>query len=132
MEALMQAIRVHDFGGLDSLVEEDVPEPTLGSDVAGLVESVGPGVPQFKAGDAVFGATNARFTGGYAGYAVASATKLAKMPRQKSRFDETLTGVDVVLDTVGGDAQDLLFAVLKRGGVHRLRLSSRQASWSRA
>jgi NADPH:quinone reductase-like Zn-dependent oxidoreductase len=153
MEALMQAIRVHDFGGLDSLVEEDVPEPapgdgevllrvkaagvgpwdalirsgrsvlpqplplTLGSDVAGLVESVGPGVPQFKAGDAVFGATNARFTGGYAEYAVASATKLAKMPRQKSRFDETLTGVDVVLDTVGGDAQDLLFAVLKRGGV---------------
>jgi len=233
MEALMQAIRVHDFGGLDSLVEEDVPEPapgdgevllrvkaagvgpwdalirsgrsvlpqplplTLGSDVAGLVESVGPGVPQFKAGDAVFGATNARFTGGYAEYAVASATKLAKMPRQmgfieaasvpvvactawqmvfehgridatkrvlvhgaagnvgayavqlarrvthdviatahtndvayvqtlgadrvldvqKSRFDETLTGVDVVLDTVGGDAQDQSFAVLKRGGV---------------
>ena len=218
----MQAIRVHDFGGLDSLVEEDVPEPapgdgevllrvkaagvgpwdalirsgrsvlpqplplTLGSDVAGLVESAGPGVPQFKAGDAVFGATNARFTGGYAEYAVASATKLAKKPQrlgfieaasvpvvactawqmvfehgrvdptkrvlvhgaagnvgayavqlarrvthdviatahtndvayvqtlgadrvldvQKSRFDETLTGVDVVLDTVGGDAQD--------------------------
>jgi threonine dehydrogenase-like Zn-dependent dehydrogenase len=32
--------------------------------------------------DAVFGATNARFTGGYAEYAVASATTLAKMPQR--------------------------------------------------
>jgi NADPH:quinone reductase-like Zn-dependent oxidoreductase len=112
----MQAIRVHRFGGLESLVAEDVPRPapgdgevllrvkaagvgpwdawirsgrsvvdqplplTLGSDVAGLVENVGSGVSQFKAGDAVFGATNGRFTGGYAEYAVASAAMLAKMP----------------------------------------------------
>ena len=112
----MQAIRVHHFGGLDSLVAEDVPRPapgdgevllrvkaagvgpwdawirsgrsvvdqplplTLGSDVAGRVEQVGAGVTQFRAGDAVFGATNGRFTGGYAEYAVASAAKLAKMP----------------------------------------------------
>jgi NADPH:quinone reductase-like Zn-dependent oxidoreductase len=47
-----------------------------------LVEQVGPGVSQFRAGDAVFGATNGRFTGGYAEYAVVSATKLAKMPRR--------------------------------------------------
>ena len=60
-----------------------LPQPlplTLGSDVAGHVEEVGAGVSQFKAGDAVFGATNGRFTGGYAEYAVASATKLAKIP----------------------------------------------------
>jgi len=80
----MQAIRVHHFGGLDSLVAEDVPRPapgdgelllrvkaagvgpwdawirsgrsvlpqplplTLGSDVAGLVEYIGAGVPQFR------------------------------------------------------------------------------------
>ena len=229
----MHAIRVHDFGGLDALVEEDVPQPapgnsevllhvkaagvgpwdavirsgrsvvpqplplTPGSDVAGLVDSVGPGVPQFKAGDAVFGATNGRFTGGYAEYAVASAAKLAKMPQrlgfieaasvpvvactawqmvfdygavdatkrvlvhgaagnvgayavqlarrvahevvatgltrdmayvqalganrvidvQKSRFEEELTDIDVVLDTIGGDTQDRSFAVLKPGGV---------------
>lgn len=114
----MQAIRVHRFGGLDSLVLEDVPRPapgegevllhvkaagvgpwdawvrsgrsvlpqplplTLGSDVSGVVEQVGAGVSQFKYGDAVFGATNGRFTGGYAEYAVASAAKLAKMPRR--------------------------------------------------
>jgi NADPH:quinone reductase-like Zn-dependent oxidoreductase len=170
---------------------------TLGSDVAGLVEEIGAGVSQFKAGDAVFGATNGRFTGGYAEYAVASATKLAKIPPrlgfieaasvpvvactawqmvfeygavdatrrvlvhgaagnvgayavqlarrvahevvatgfshdaayiqtlgahrvidvQTSRFEEVLSDVDVVLDTLGGDTQDRSFAVLKRGGV---------------
>ena len=229
----MQAIRVHQFGGVEALVAEDVPTPvpghnevllrvkaagvgpwdaivrsgrsvlpqplplTPGSDVSGIVERVGPGVSQFKVGDAVFGATNARFTGGYAEYAVATATKLAKMPQclgfteaaavpvvactawqmvfehggldstkrvlvhgaagnvgayavqlarrvareviataypndvayvqalgadrvldvQQSRFDDVLTGIDVVLDTVGGDTQDRSFAVLKRGGV---------------
>lgn len=50
--------------------------------MAGVVESVGPGVSHFKAGDAVFGATNGQFTGGYAEYAVASATKLARMPQR--------------------------------------------------
>jgi NADPH:quinone reductase-like Zn-dependent oxidoreductase len=230
----MQAIRVHQFGGLESLVAEDVPRPTpgegevlvrvraagvgpwdawirsgksvlpqplpltLGSDVAGVVEHVGPGVPRFRAGDAVFGATNARFTGGYAEYAVASAATLAKMPPQMSfveaasvpviactawqmvfehgaldatkrvlvhgaagnvgayavqlakraareviatvsaddteyvrttlgadhvidarisRFEEVLTDIDVVLDTIGGDTLDRSFAVLKPGGV---------------
>ncbi len=113
----MQAIRVHHFGGLDSLVADDVPQPapgkgevllrvkaagvgpwdawirsgrsvisqplplTLGSDVAGVVERVGPGVSQFRPGDAVFGATNTQFTGGYAEYAVASAAMLAKIPK---------------------------------------------------
>ena len=113
----MQAIRIHHFGGIDSLVVEDLPRPvpgegevllrvkaagvgpwdalvrsgrsvlpqplplTPGSDVSGIVEQVGAEVSQFQPGDAVFGATNARFTGGYAEYAVASAMKLAKMPQ---------------------------------------------------
>ena len=62
-----------------------LPQPlplTLGSDVAGLVEQVGAGVTRFSVGDAVFGATNARFTGGYAEYAVASAAKLARKPQR--------------------------------------------------
>jgi NADPH:quinone reductase-like Zn-dependent oxidoreductase len=60
-----------------------LPQPlplTPGSDVAGIVEIAGPGVTQFTAGDAVFGATNARFTGGYAEFAVATAAMLARMP----------------------------------------------------
>lgn len=112
----MQAIRVHQFGGLDALVVDDVPRPvpgngevlvrvgaagvgpwdawiragrsvlpqplplTLGSDIAGVVESVGPDVPAFAPGDAVFGATNRRFTGGYAEFAVASAALISRQP----------------------------------------------------
>jgi NADPH:quinone reductase-like Zn-dependent oxidoreductase len=155
----MQAIRVHHFGGLDSLVAEDVPRPapgegevllrvnaagvgpwdawirsgrsvlpqplplTLGSDVAGLVEHVGVGVSQFRAGDAVFGATNARFTGGYATALSADVAYVQTLGAdrvidvQKSRFEEGLTDVDVVLDTIGGDTQDRSFSVLKPGGV---------------
>lgn len=114
----MQAIRVHQFGGIDALLIEDIPRPaagpgevllrvkaagvgpwdawirsgrsvlpqplplTLGSDVAGIVQAVGAGVSQFRIGDAVFGVTNAQFTGGYAEFAVASATMLARMPRR--------------------------------------------------
>jgi NADPH:quinone reductase-like Zn-dependent oxidoreductase len=36
---------------------------------------------------------------------------------QTSRFEEVLSDVDVVLDTLGGDTQDRSFGVLKRGGV---------------
>jgi NADPH:quinone reductase-like Zn-dependent oxidoreductase len=232
-EVMMQAIRVHRFGGVDALVAEELPPPrprpdevvlhvkaagvgpwdawirsgrsvlpqplplTLGSDVAGVVEDLGPGVRRFGTGDAVFGATNARFTGGYAELCVASVSSLARMPAQmgfveaaslpvvactawqmvfehgaldtskrvlvhgaagnvgayavqlarrvagevvataasddtayvralgadrvidsrSSRFEELLTDMDVVLDTVGGDVQDRSFAVLKPGGV---------------
>lgn len=229
----MQAVRVHQFGGIDSLVFEEVPRPdpgegevllrvkaagvgpwdawvragrsvlpqplplTPGSDVSGLVERVGRGVSQFKEGDAVFGATNTQFTGGYAEYALASATILARKPQRlgfieaasvpvvactawemtfdhgkvdgtkrvlvhgaagnvgayavqlasrvagdvvatafpddieyvqrlgadrvidvhTARFDDVLTGLDVVLDTIGGDTQDRSFSVLKPGGI---------------
>ena len=196
-------VKAAGVGPWDALVRSGrsvLPQPlplTLGSDVSGLVEQVGAGVSQFQPGDAVFGATNARFTGGYAEYAVASATKLAKMPLrlgfveaasvpvvactawqmvfehgaidatnrvlvhgaagnvgayavqlakrvareviatafshdvadvealgadrvidvQKARFEEVLTDVDVVLDTIGGETQDRSFAVLRHGGV---------------
>src|ERR687898_3520282 len=65
-----------------SVIHQPLPL-TLGSDVAGVVEDVGPGVSHFTAGDAVFGATNGQFTGRYAEYAVAVATKLGEMPRGK-------------------------------------------------
>jgi NADPH:quinone reductase-like Zn-dependent oxidoreductase len=196
-------VKAAGVGPCDALIRSGrsvLPQPlplTFGSDVAGLVEEVGPGVTQFRPGDEVFGATNARFTGGYAEYAVASAATLAKMPRRmdfieaasvpvvactawqmvfeygavdatkrvlvhgaagnvgayavqlarrvahevvattssdevvyiqalgadqvidvrKSRFEEVLTDVDVVLDTIGGDTLDRSIAVLRPGGV---------------
>ena len=41
------------------------PQPplTLGSDFAGVVEAVGPGVSQFNSGDEVYGVTNPQFVG---------------------------------------------------------------------
>jgi NADPH:quinone reductase-like Zn-dependent oxidoreductase len=112
----MRAIRVHRFGLVEELVEEEVdppeagagevllqvhaagvgpwdallrtgrsglPQPLpliLGSDVAGVVEAVGPGVGDLHQGDRVYGATNPRFTGGYAELSVAEAGMLAPMP----------------------------------------------------
>ena len=169
---------------------------TPGSDVSGVVVDLGSAVAQLRSGDAVFGVTNARFTGGYAEYAIASAQMLARKPATLSfveaaavpvvactawqmvfdqgqidatkrvlilggagnvgayavqlakgvareviatalrddieyvrslgvdrvidgtaSFKEPLTDVDVVLDTVGGSAQERSFGVLKPGGV---------------
>jgi NADPH:quinone reductase-like Zn-dependent oxidoreductase len=39
---------------------------TLGSDVAGVIDSIGPGVQRFEIGDEVFGVTNEGFAGAYA------------------------------------------------------------------
>ena len=119
----MKAIRVHQFGGLDALVYEDVPRPTpgegevlvrvkaagvgpwdalirrgesglhqplpltLGSDLSGVVEDVGPNVSAFQPGDEVFGATNEMFTGAYAEYAVADAAMIAHKPKRLSDIE---------------------------------------------
>jgi len=56
----------------------------LGSDLAGIVDSVGRAVIQFKPGDEVFGVTNKQFCGAYAEYAVASAQMVAAKPRSLS------------------------------------------------
>jgi NADPH:quinone reductase-like Zn-dependent oxidoreductase len=64
-----------------------LPQPLpliLGSDLAGVVETVGPEVTQFAPGDAVFGVTNGRFIGAYAQFAVATAGMIARRPRQIS------------------------------------------------
>ena len=52
---------------------------TLGSDIAGRVESIGDGVTSFRPGDEVYG-DNLALLGGFAEYAVAAATALAAKP----------------------------------------------------
>ena len=51
----------------------------LGSDIAGVVESVGPGVTAFAPGDEVFG-DNLRLKGGFAEFCVAPVSALAPKP----------------------------------------------------
>jgi len=60
------------------------PPLTLGSDFAGVVERVGPGVSQLKNGDEVYGVTNPQFVGANAEYAVAAANMVAPKPRRLS------------------------------------------------
>src|SRR5690348_9287485 len=51
----------------------------LGSDIAGVVDAVGPGVTRFRAGDQVYG-DNLRLKGGFAEYALAPESALAAKP----------------------------------------------------
>lgn len=53
---------------------------TLGSDVSGIVEEIGPGVTNFSVGDAVYGVTNQLFIGGYAEFAIATASMISHKP----------------------------------------------------
>ncbi len=58
------------------------PPLTLGSDLSGIVEAVGPGVARFNRGDEVYGVTNPQFVGAHADYAVAAAHMIAPKPRR--------------------------------------------------
>jgi NADPH:quinone reductase-like Zn-dependent oxidoreductase len=55
-----------------------------GSDISGVIEAVGDDRSSFHPGDEIFGVTNARFTGGYAQFAVAETSRIAKKPRSLS------------------------------------------------
>jgi NADPH:quinone reductase-like Zn-dependent oxidoreductase len=59
---------------------------TLGSDLSGFVEAVGPGVNQFNRGDEVYGVTNPQFVGAHAEYAVAAVDMIAPKPRRLSHL----------------------------------------------
>jgi NADPH:quinone reductase-like Zn-dependent oxidoreductase len=63
--------------------------PTLGSDIAGVVEAVGHGVTRFRVGDEVYG-DNFALKGGFAEYAVAPEAALAVKPSSLS-FAEAST-----------------------------------------
>src|SRR5918994_4115329 len=60
-----------------------LPQPlplTLGSDLSGEIETVGPDVTGLRVGDQVYGVTNPRFIGAYAEYALASVAMIAHKP----------------------------------------------------
>ncbi|MGR4846088.1 NADP-dependent oxidoreductase [Rhizobium sp. LARHSG275] len=67
-----------------------LPQPlplTLGSDFAGIIESIGPDVTDFRVGDPVYGVTNPRFVGAYAEYAIARAAMIARKPASLSYIE---------------------------------------------
>ena len=200
---LLVRVKAAGVGPWDALIREGksgVQETLpliLGSELSGIIDTVGAGVDGFRRGDEVYGATNEQFTGGYAEFALPLAKMMAQKPKSlnfiqaasapvvsvtawqmlfdyahatagqivlihggagnvgayavqlarqaglhviataasndleyvrglgaervldyhKERFDASVTGVDVVLDTIGGDTQQRSFRVLKPGGI---------------
>src|SRR5690349_21589788 len=67
-----------------------LPQPlplTLGSDLSGNIEAIGPDVPDLRVGDQVYGVTNPRFIGAYAEYAIATAAMIARKPTSLSHIE---------------------------------------------
>lgn len=63
------------------------PPLTLGSDLSGVVETVGAGVRQFKGGEEVYGVTNPQFVGANAEFAIASANMVGLKPRRLTNLE---------------------------------------------
>jgi NADPH:quinone reductase-like Zn-dependent oxidoreductase len=80
-------------GPWDAIIREGrskvSPQPplTLGSDLSGVIEAVGPSVTGFRVDDGVYGVTNPQFCGAQAECAVASARMIAPMPKNLSNLD---------------------------------------------
>jgi NADPH:quinone reductase-like Zn-dependent oxidoreductase len=106
---------------------------TLGSDIAGLVEAVGPGVTRFRAGDEVYG-DNLGLVGGFAEYAVAPERALALKPAELS-FVQASTipqsgaialqgtvgagpGRRVLINGAGGGTGPFAIQLAKQAGAH--------------
>jgi NADPH:quinone reductase-like Zn-dependent oxidoreductase len=86
--------------------ESQVSSPlpfTLGSDLSGRIEKIGPDVSDFHVGGEVYGGTNPDFIGGYAEYAVAKANMLARKPKGLNAIEAASVPV------VGVTAWQMLF-----------------------
>lgn len=106
---------------------------TLGSDIAGRVEAVGSKVTMFQPGDEVYGDNLGRM-GGFAEYAVAPQTVLARKPEgltvaQASTIPQAgaialqgtaavATGDRVAINGGGGGTGTLAIQLAKRAGAH--------------
>jgi NADPH:quinone reductase-like Zn-dependent oxidoreductase len=83
----VEAVGVGPWDGWIRAGKSASPQPlplTLGSDLAGNVIAVGPGVSRPHVGDQVYGVTNPEFVGAYAEYALASAAMVASKPTMLS------------------------------------------------
>jgi NADPH:quinone reductase-like Zn-dependent oxidoreductase len=127
-ECLVGAPLYARLGGLRSPARH-----TLGSDIAGRVTAVGDGVTGFAPGDEVYG-DNLALMGGFAEYAVAAETALARKPPQLT-FAQAATlpqagaialqgtagagpGRRVLVNGGGGGSGSFAIQLAKRSGAH--------------
>ncbi|GAB3616060.1 NAD(P)-dependent alcohol dehydrogenase [Okibacterium endophyticum] len=105
----------------------------LGSDIAGRVEAVGAGVTRFRAGDEVYG-DNLDLKGGFAEYAVAPESALARKPRGLTFAEASAlpqagaialqgtsrvsTGRRMLINGSGGGSGSFAIQLAKNAGAH--------------
>jgi NADPH:quinone reductase-like Zn-dependent oxidoreductase len=106
---------------------------TLGSDIAGWVDAVGPAVTRFRPGDEVYG-DNLQLKGGFAEYTIAPESVLARKPAALT-FAEASTipqagviawqgtdgaraGQRVLVNGAGGGSGSFAIQLAKRSGAH--------------
>lgn len=105
----VKAFAINPFDGKvrEGYMQEMIPlklPATLGSDLSGVVESVGSGVEGFQVGDEVFGAANSvGGSGSYAEYSPVKASQLANKPTGLS-FDDS-----AAIPLAGASAYQALF-----------------------
>jgi len=118
---------------------------TLGSDLSGTVEAVGPGVTQFKPEDAVYGVTNPEFIGAYAEFAVARANMIARKPASLSfseaasapvvavtawqmlfEYAKATAGQSVLVHGAGGNVGAYAVQFAAQAGLHVIATASAQ------
>ncbi len=106
---------------------------TLGSDIAGVVDDVGPGVTRFRPGDEVYG-DNLALKGGFAEYALVPESALAHKPTQLTvaqastipqagaiawqGTQRAVTGSRVLINGAGGGSGAFAIQLAKRLGAH--------------
>jgi NADPH:quinone reductase-like Zn-dependent oxidoreductase len=68
-------------GGWQDFMPYDLPL-IIGTDMAGIVEAVGPKVKEFRVGDEVYGVADMTLSGAYAQYALTTRDSIARKPKK--------------------------------------------------
>jgi len=106
---------------------------TLGSDIAGVIDDIGPGVTRFRRGDEVYG-DNLALMGGFAEYALAPESALAHKPTQLTFAEasaipqagaiawqgtvKAVAGSRVLINGAGGGSGSFAIQLARRLGAH--------------
>ena len=110
---------------------------TPGFDVSGVVESIGPGVTKFKAGDAVFAMLDLRRGGAYAEYAIVKETEAAMKPAKTTHTEAAavplvaLTAWQALFDTAKLEKGQTVLIHGGSGGVGSMAIQLAKARGAR-